>query len=370
MTNRCYRGGIFGGSPPPGLKEPATAADRLLAVGGATLDLRARHVVAAGLSLGLLALIAASPLLLGDVVRNGIAGLNDAAPAWLWVAAAGFVLSLVASGTAWRAALRSCDGTIGVTDASARYGVGCLVNSLAPVKVGTALRVALYSRVLPGDARLWTAGGICTAIGAAQTFWLLILGVIAAAAGVVPVWPLAVLGAALAAAGVAMWIARHSRPARRFAHVLDAFRAVGTSPRAAGALLGWTGVAMAARIGAGAALAAAFGLPRPVAVAFLIVPAVELASFLPLTPANIGVAAAAVAFALRSQGVDGDLALTCGIAFNAVETLASLAFGASGALHLATGSARVRPWLAATAAATACAGLAGAFSLTVLVPLA
>jgi uncharacterized membrane protein YbhN (UPF0104 family) len=333
------------------------------------LDLRAPHFLAAGLSVALLVVVAASPQLLGDHVRNGIAGLHEATPVWLWVAAACFVLSLVASGTAWRAALRSCDGSIGVTDASARYGVGCLVNSLAPVKVGTALRVALYSRVLPCEGRLWTAGGICTAIGAAQTFWLMILVAIAAAAGVVPAWPIALLAGALAAAGIAVWIARHSRPARRFAHVLDAFRAIGTCPRTAAALLGWTGAAAAARLGAGAALAAAFGLPKPLALAFLIVPAVELASFLPLTPANIGVAAAAIVFALRTQGIDGDVALAMGIAFNAVETISSLAFGAAGGLYLATGSARVRPRLAAAAAATACVALAGAFSLTVFAPL-
>ena len=82
--------------------------------------------------------------------------------------------------------------------------------------------------------------------------------------------------------------------------------------------------------------------------AFLIVPAVELAAILPLTPGNIGVAGAAVAFALRAQGVEGDLALASGIAFNAVETLASMAFGSVGALYLAAprrrrGGGR-RPW--------------------------
>jgi hypothetical protein len=77
----------------------------------------------------------------------------------------------------------------------------------------------------------------------------------------------------------------------------------------------------------------------------------------------------AVAFALHTQGIHGDVALSMGIAFNAVETVSSLAFGAGGALYLATGSSRVRPRLAAFAGATACAALAGAFSLTVFAPL-
>lgn len=335
----------------------------------ATFQLRKRHLLAAGLSFGLLAFVAASPSLLGDQVQRGLAGLNDAAPVWLWVAAFGFVGSLVCSASAWRSALMACGGSLGQTDASARYGAGCLVNSLVPAKLGTALRVGLYSRTLSCEGRLWTAGGIGTAIGAAQTFWLALLVAIAAAAGVVPAWPLAVLGAALAAAVGAVWLARHTKTCRRFAHVLDAFREVGSSPRAAGALLGWTGLSMVSRVAAGAALAAAFGLPRPVLVAFLIVPAVELAAFLPLTPGNIGVAGAAVAFALKSQGVEGDLAVAAGIGFNAVETLASLAFGAFGSLYLATGSSLVRPRLAAVAAATGCAGLFGAFGWTVILPL-
>jgi uncharacterized membrane protein YbhN (UPF0104 family) len=369
MRNRCYRARHSGRRPAGPIKEPRAGADRQLALERPIFRLKAPHLIAAALSLAFVAFAAASPQLLGDQVRNGIAGLHHATPAWLWVAAGCFVLSLVTSATAWRAALRSCDGEIGVADASARYGLGCLVNAIAPVKLGTAVRVALYSRALPGEGRLWAAGGVCSAIGAAQTFWLMILVAIAAVAGVVPAWPLAVLACALVATGVAVWVARHSRPARRFAHVLDAFRAIGTCPRTAFLLLGWTGVAMAARLGAGASLAAAFGLPHPIAIAFLVVPAVELASFLPLTPANIGVAAAAVVFALRTQGIEGDVAIAMGIAFNAVETLSSLAFGAAGGLYLATGSERVRPRLAAFAGATACAALAGAFSLTVFTPL-
>ena len=74
----------------------------------------------------------------------------------------------------------------------------------------------------------------------------------------------------------------------------------------------------------------------------LVVPALEMAAFLPLTPGNIGVSSAAVAFALRTQGVDGDVALSVGIAFNAVETLTSLAFGAGSGLYLASGTSLIR----------------------------
>ena len=224
------------------------------------LDIRKRHLLAGVLPLGLIALVAASPKLLGDQVRSGLEGIGNATPAWLWVAALGFVASLALSGFAWRAALRSCGAEIGYSDAAARYGVGCLVNSIAPAKLGTALRLALYAQPLHGEGRLWTVGGIGTAIGAAQTLWLAILVAVAASAGVLPVWPLAILAGLLIAAGIAIYVARHSRPARRFAHVLDAFRAIGSSPRRAATLLGWTGLAMVARVSAAAALAFAFAL--------------------------------------------------------------------------------------------------------------
>ena len=332
-------------------------------------DIRKRHLLAGALPLGLIALVAASPQLLGRQVHQGLEGIGNATPAWLWLAAGGFVASLVLMGVAWRAALRSCGAELDVSDSAARYGVGCLVNSIAPAKLGTALRLALYAQPLQGEGRLWTAGGVGTAIGAAHTVWLGILVAVAASAGVVPVWPLALLGGLLVAAAVAVYVARHSRPARRFAHVLDAFRELGSSPRGAATLLAWTGLAMVARVGAAASLAFAFGLDQPLKIAVLVVPAVEMAAFLPLTPGNIGVSSAAVAFALRSQGVESDLALSVGIAFNAVETLSSLAFGAGAALYLASGTSLLRRRLATVAAAAGCMGLASAFGWTVLYPL-
>ena len=59
-----------------------------------------------------------------------------------------------------------------------------------------------------------------------------------------------------------------------------------------------------------------------------------------MTPGNIGVAGAAAAFALRAHGVDGELAVTVGIAFNAVETLTSIVFGSGCALYLASSATR------------------------------
>jgi uncharacterized membrane protein YbhN (UPF0104 family) len=354
---------------PKTFKKVQQNAEHCLAVGVRDLGLRWGHFLAGGLSLALLALAVASPQLLGDQVRRGISGLDEATPVWLWLAGGCFAASIVCVAAAWRVALRSVGSTIDLADSSARYGAGSLANSLLPAKIGTALRLALYTRSLKGEGRLWTVGGIGTAIGAAHSFWLAVLVAVAAWAGVVPLWPLAVLVGLLVAAAVAAVVARRMNSSRRIAHALDAFRELGSCPKRAAVLLGWTGLAMAIRVPAAAAVLAAFGVDRPLAAAFLVVPAVELAAVLPLTPGNIGVAGAAVAFALKSHGVDGELAITVGIAFNAIETLTSIVFGTGSALYLVGAESSSRRWATAVAGASACACLAGAFSWTVLVPL-
>jgi hypothetical protein len=101
----------------------------------------------------------------------------------------------------------------------------------------------------------------------------------------------------------------------------------------------------------------------------LVVPALDLAGILPLTPGNIGIASAAVAFALHAHGATYETALSAGIAFSAVETVTSLAFGAGSVLFLAAGTPGARRWTMAAAGATACLGLGAAFGATVVLPL-
>ena len=332
--------------------------------------LRRGHVLSCALSLGLVALALASPQLLGDNVRDGLAGLGEASAAWLWLAGSCFAGALFVAGAVWRSGLRSVGASIGPVDSAACFGAGSLVNSLAPAKLGTAVRLALYTRAVKGSGRIWSVAGIGTAIGAAHLFWLGALVVIAVFAGVLPMWPLLVIPCALLAAVAAALFARRFNSSRRIAHLLDGFRELGRSRRATASLLAWTGLAMAVRLAAVSAVMTAFGIDRPLAAALLIVPAVQLAGVLPLTPGNIGVAGAAAAFALRAHGAEADLAVTAGIAFNVVETVSSLAFGAGSALYLASAQTAVRRWAPIAAGGTACAALAGAFSWTVLVPLA
>src|SRR5688572_840671 len=152
-----------------------------------------RHIAFALASLAVVAVVATMPQLLGDEVREGIEGVGEANRAWLWFAGLGFALSLVASGCAWRSALGRCGGDCSTLDAAARYGAGSLANALAPAKLGTALRIALFSRVLHGEGRIWTAGGIGTSVGVAHWVWLAAMLSFGAATGALPAYPIGIV---------------------------------------------------------------------------------------------------------------------------------------------------------------------------------
>jgi uncharacterized membrane protein YbhN (UPF0104 family) len=235
--------------------------------------------------------VALSPQLLQDDVAAAFAGLGDADPGRLWLAALAFLAALLCSASAWRAAARLSDRA----DAVARYGVGSLVNSLLPAHAGDAVRVALFAQAVP-DKRLRTAGKALVGVGAAR---LLITGVLLVAT--------------------------------QFPYALLTFLVVPLL----GPVARWVAAATAGRLLAAAAVAAALGIPAPFLAALLIVPAIDLAGLLPLTPGNIGLKSGAIALALQAQGVDATTALSAGIAFHAVETMIGLAFGSASLLYLA-----------------------------------
>jgi uncharacterized membrane protein YbhN (UPF0104 family) len=332
-----------------------------------------RHIAFALASLAVVAVVATMPQLLGDQVREGIDGVGEANRAWLWISGLGFALSLAASGCAWRSALGRCGGDTSRLDAAARYGMGSLANAFAPAKLGTALRIVLFSRVLHGEGRIWTSGGIGTSVGVAHWVWLAAMLTFGAATGALPAYPIAIVAAVAAVAIATAYLARNSRRGGRIAHLFDAFRMFGRCPRAAGQMLGWIGLATLGRIAAATAIASAFGIENPLLAAMLVVPALELAGTLPLTPGNIGVASAAAAFALKAHGVGADVAVSAGIAFGAVETITSIAFGAGSVLYLAgavaPGAPSARRWVTAAVSATGCLALAAAFGATVLFPV-
>ena len=253
-----------------------------------TLDKRTIALAAFGMAT--LAVLVLSPQLFQHQVLDALAALEDAHTGWLWVAAAAFGAGLVLSGCAWRAATHVPDRV----DACARYGVGSLVNSLAPAHAGDAVRLALFAKASP-DSRLLTAGKALAGVGIAR---LLCTGVLLLAT----LKPVALL-------------------------LLFAVPVLGRVPA-------WVTAATVARVGAAAAVAAAVGIPSPLLIALLVVPAIDLAGLIPITPGNIGLKSGAIALALQAQGVDVTTALSTGIAFHAVETLVGISFGSASSLYL------------------------------------
>ncbi|HEV8603322.1 MAG TPA: lysylphosphatidylglycerol synthase domain-containing protein [Gaiellaceae bacterium] len=324
---------------------------------------------ATALTLALLT-VAFMPELLGSEVRRALAGLSSARPIWLWLAGLCFLCSIVGSAGAWRSALGLVGGRIGWLDAGARYGIGSLINSFAPARLGDVARLALFSRALDSDERLWRTGGSFVVVGASRALALALLIVAGSIAGALPLWPVLVLTGLTGVATLAAVTTRNQTARTHVAHLLDAFHALGREPKRGASIAAWIGFATLARLGAAASIAAALGVRSPLMAAILVVPALDLAGAMPLTPGNVGLTSGAVAMALRAHGVGMTTALTTGIAFHAVETMAGIVFGLTSVLFLAPFSSTVvrrRTTLAVGAAA--CALFAGVFSATVFVDL-
>lgn len=325
-----------------------------------------RTLVVSVALLAALAAVAATPQLGGARVGRALDELAGAKPGWLWLAAVGFLAGSFCAAAAWRSALVACGGRLDRVDAAARYGIGALVNSFAPARLGDAVRIGLFSRALQNRERLWTAGSVWAAVAATRALVLAVLVVVASASGAMPVLPVLALAGGVAALVALSVLARGRASTSRFAHVFDAFRALICSPRDAARVIGWVAGQTTARVLAAAAVAASLGVGDPLAAALLIVPALELAGLLPLTPGNLGITSGAVAVALRARGIDLTTALSTGIAFHAVETIAGVAFGLAGGLLLVGyPSPAVRRLALGASAAAACVGAAAMVGATV-----
>jgi uncharacterized membrane protein YbhN (UPF0104 family) len=328
-----------------------------------------RGLVAAALFAGVVAAVATAPRVVGARVDEAIDRLGQAEPAWLWLAALCFVSALLASAQAWRTALRLCGGRLSRADAAARYGIGSLVNSLAPVRVGEAARVALFAQALEGEDRAWRMGGVFATITVTRSLVFAVVLGAAAATGAVPLWPLVAICGLVAVAATAVVVARRRVPRRHVAHLLDAFRELGRSPVRAARIVGWSVVGTVTRFVAAVSIAASLDVRSPVTAALIVVPALDLAGLIPLS-ANFGVTSGTVAVALQAHGVGLGTAVTAGLAFHAVETAAGLIFGVASALLLAgEGGGVARRRSLVLAGATACACIAAAFWASVVLPL-
>jgi uncharacterized membrane protein YbhN (UPF0104 family) len=315
---------------------------------GLSVALRRRvsrsSLTAGALLLCALAIAVATPQLLGTRVGSALDTLGRADPRWLWLAAIGFVFAVVGSAGAWRSAIGLVGGRTTLTDATARYGAGSLVNTFVPARAGDALRLALFSRLVPGDHPVQATGGAFVALGAARAVVLGTLVLIGAFAGALPLWPLL---AAVAVVAVGAVLARRKRiPAR------TALRPVG-----------WVALSVVGRVAAATAVGAALGIDQPFVAALAIIPALDVAGIVPLTPGNVGVASAAMALAYRANGASFNTGLAAGITFQAVETAVGVTIGLAGLLWLAPHPRPIRRIVLASAV------LGGAVGAAVLVPL-
>jgi uncharacterized membrane protein YbhN (UPF0104 family) len=305
------------------------------AVLGHELSRRRRALAAAGLFTLAVVAVAATPHLLGTQVSQSFERLTDAKPAWLWLSALLVVATIAAWAQAWRSAIGAVGGDVARVDAVARYSLGSAVNTFFPARLGDVLRIALFSRALGTRTRVWTTAGVYTTIGAARALAAGILILAGFVGGALPLWTALASAGVVVAAVVASLIAPRHRPHSRLAHFFDAYREIGRHPRRAMPIVAWTIVATAARVGAAAAIVAALGVPHALAVALLVIPTLDAASLLPVTPGGLGLSSGAVALALKGLGIGTTAALTIGIGYHAIEAAASVVCGAIGALVLA-----------------------------------
>jgi uncharacterized membrane protein YbhN (UPF0104 family) len=276
--------------------------------------------VAAFLALSLTVWLAASERLV-DAAQE----LHEAAQPLLAVSAVCFAAAVCCAGLAWRAGLAGCHACVTSADAIGRYAVGSLVNAAAPLRLGGALRLALFARV--GGVRATAA--TAAAVGAARSACLCALAIAAASNGVLPWWAAFVpLAAGLAATGISVAVCR-----RHGGAIMVAFP--------------WIAAATAARLAGIATAVTAVGAENPVLAAFIVLPAMELAATVPLTPGNLGVGTVAAATAVAACGAPAETALAGALAIGLCETAASLVLGALGACAL-TSPGRVAlpslPW--------------------------
>jgi hypothetical protein len=312
-----------------------------------------------------LVVVAATPQLLRGHVASALDTLGGADPHWLFVAALAFLAGFACTVGAWRAALTAAGGHICPKQAAARLGVGSLVNAFAPAKLGDAVKVGLCSRAIEGPGRLWTAGGVYAALAAARSLTLASLLVAASVTGALPLWPVFAVVAGVAVLALVAGSSARWRRLPRIRQLLDGFASLERSPRALATVLLWTLGMMLARLAATVAVSSALGLPHPVLAALVIMPALDLASVVPLTPGNLGVGSGAVAMALASRGIGTSQALGVGFAIQAVETLVSIGVGGAGLFALANLSPAVRRWTGRLAAVGGSAGLAAGLSFFV-----
>jgi uncharacterized membrane protein YbhN (UPF0104 family) len=314
--------------------------------------------IAAAAALGVMTL----PLL-GDHISSTLHVLADASRPWLAASFAGFLGAFVCTVGAWRSALSAAGARLCPKQAAARLGIGSMVNAFTPAKLGDAVKITLCARAIDAPDRMWTASGTYTALAAARSLTLAGLVVAASLTHALPIWPVFLLVGTAAVIALTAVASRRVRSHARIASFLAGVSALATDRRALRGVALWTIGMQLFRVGGTVGAALAFGLPHPLLAALVILPALDLAGAVPLTPGSFGVGGGAVAVALASRGIGMTDALATGLAIQGVETLVSVTCGSLGLAYLMQPServSRVAARVAIVGGATVLAGVVGA----------
>jgi uncharacterized membrane protein YbhN (UPF0104 family) len=315
---------------------------------------------AAAVALG----VATLPLL-GQHVTSALGALADANRPWL---AASFLAFLGAFGCtvgAWRSALSAAGARLCPKQAAARLGIGSMVNAFTPAKLGDAVKITLCARAIDTPDRMWTAGGTYAALAAARSLTLAGLVVAASATHALPIWPVFLLVGTAAGVALAAVASTRFRSHHRVASFLAGVGALANDRRALRGVALWTIGMQVFRLLGTVSVVLAFGLPHPLLAALVILPALDLAGAVPLTPGSFGVGSGAVAVALASRGIGMTDAFATGLAIQGVETLVSVTCGSLGVAYLMQPSARVARALTRVAVVGASAALAALVGVVV-----
>lgn len=328
-----------------------------------TLSRRTLALVLGGLLA--VALLAVSVPFLDGRIAPALHALRDASRPWLALSCAAFLAAFACTVAAWRAALTSAGAELCPRQAAARLGIGAMVNSFAPAKLGDAVKITLCSRAIHSPGRVWTAGGAYAGLAAVRSLTLAALVVAASAAHAMPFWPALVLVSGAGAVAVAAFASAGFRRHHRVAPLLDGLAMLATNGPALVRVALWTSGMQVARLAGTAAVAAALGLPHPLIAALVILPALDVAGALPLTPGSIGIGSGAVAVALAARGIGMTDAFATGLAIQGVETLVSVTCGSLGLAYLVRPNERVRRIAGRVALVGASAALAALVGATV-----
>ena len=299
-------------------------------------------------------------------LRLALAELGSADRGWVALAVALFAASAGGAIATWWVATRSCGAHGSKLDAVRRYGVGGIVQTVTPARLGDALRVALFARTVDADRPVLRVGGAYAMIEAARAVALGVLLALAWAVGGMSFWPVTIVAGIALVVVVAIALLAQRTTRGPFARILATARELRREPRAAATLVGAATLSAAFRVLAAASLAASLGIGSPLRVGLVVCAAVDLAGFMPLTPGNVGIMSGAIAVALTARGVPTTPAVALGILFQAAETSVSLALGFVSLLGF-SGITPRRRRIALIGVAAAASGAAATLGVTLFV---